>query len=130
MKKTSSSRSAFAIFRIFLAVTLCLAGFSLVAAVLARPLASAEGERDSRKEKVRKSGGASKSSTIRRSKASKSGTGPAAAAARPGGNQPTTVTEHHNALGQTVYSVVTSGFDISLPLRQLATIGSPMRMRP
>jgi hypothetical protein len=31
------------------------------------------------------------------------------------------VREYRNELGQTVYSVATSGFDISLPLRQLAT---------
>jgi len=103
MKKSSSSRSAYTNFRIFLAVTFCLAGLSLVAVTFARPAWSAEGARDSKKEKARKTGGASKSSTVTRSNASKSGsgTGPAAPAARPGGNQPTTVTEHRNALGQT-----------------------------
>src|SRR3954468_8641108 len=121
--KKQSSRSPYANFRIFLAFTFCLAAFSLVAAALARPAWSADADRGSRKEKARKTGGASKSSTLGRSNASKSGsgTGPAAAAARPGGNQPTTVTEYRNALGQTVYSVATSGFDISLPLRELAT---------
>ncbi len=137
MKKNHSSRSAFTNFRILLALTFCLAGLSLVAAALARPVWSAETERDSQENdrdlgghaktnsKGNKRGGAAKSTTTR-ARASKSTTasGPNASAPRPGGNQPISVTEHRNELGQTVYSIATSGFDISLPARDLATQGS------
>src|SRR6476646_2892967 len=127
MKKNHSTRSAFTNFRILLAFTFCLAALSLVAAAFARPAWSAETDRDSQENaktssKSHKRGGASKSTTTR-ARASKSTTGSGTTSAQPlaGGNQPISVTEHRNELGQMVYSIATSWFDISLPARDLAT---------
>src|SRR5439155_24287527 len=43
---------------------------------------------------------------------------------QPGPDAKSTITEHRNALGQTVYSVSASQFDISPPLRDLAANAS------
>jgi hypothetical protein len=81
--------------------------------------------------KTHRTGGASKNTVPTRSSATKSSSGGAPAASnsmaqtQPANAGPNTVTQHNNALGQTVYSISPSNFDVSPPLKELATISLP-----
>ena len=144
MKKERPSRSAYINFRVLLAFTLCLAGLSLaVTAFGAWPGLTAaawvgsqnQTARDAKaKIKSRKPGGVAKSTIPVRSRAVKSvkgssrgGANPAYAPAQtqPDNGAPNTVSQHTNALGQTVYSISPSRFDISPPLTELAALSLP-----
>jgi hypothetical protein len=85
---------------------------------------SASGDRKSgaasSKKKVAARGGASKSIS-----GGASTTSSALAQTLPASYQDNRITEHKNALGQTVYSISPSGFDISPPLTELAAIPLP-----
>jgi hypothetical protein len=84
--------------------------------------------------KTHRTGGASKSTVARRSSATKSGAGGASTAsnvtaqAQSANVEQNTVTQHNNALGQTVYSISPSNFDISPPLTELAAIPLPAQV--
>jgi hypothetical protein len=140
MKKEHPSRSAFINFRVLLAFTLCLAGLSLaVTAFGAWPGPSAaawvsqyQAARDAKtKIKGRKWDGALKSIVGARSMSVKSNIGGGAvpsnpaAQAQPDSSGQNTITQQTNALGQTVYSISPSNFDISPPLTELAKISIP-----
>jgi hypothetical protein len=129
MKKPRPSRSAYTNFRVFLAFTLCLAGVSLavtafgawpdLTAVVRISSQNQSGYEEKLKAKTNKSGGA-KSMTR-----STSGAAPAnnpAAQTQPGYAAQNTVTQQTNALGQTVYTISPSHFDISPPLTELAKL--------
>ncbi len=140
MKKSRASRSAYTSFRVFLAFTLCLAGLSLgVTAFGAWPsLAAAmwvtSQKRAALDEKAnaenRKRAAALKNIAVR-SSAAKSNVGGPSAPSDPTAQTPfdptalSTVKQHTNALGQTVYSISPSQFDISPPLSELAQLSIP-----
>src|SRR5256886_4651802 len=133
MKKNRHSRSAYTHLRVFLAFTFCLAGFSLaITALGAWPDLTAAMRANSpnqssatakSKTKGRYPGGASMSVK------SNSGSGTTApnpaTQTQPGSVPSNTVTVHTNALGQIVYSISPSHFDISPPLTELAKIVIP-----
>lgn len=140
MKKPRVSRSAYTNFRVFLAFTLCLAGFSLaVTAFGAWPdLAAAmrinsqnrSGYEEKLKMKSRTSGGGASKNTLR-SMSVKSSSGGGATApnpatqTQPGNVAQNTVTQYTNPLGQIVYSILPSNFDVSPPLTELARTSVP-----
>lgn len=131
MKTNRSSRSASSSFRILVAVTLCLTGFSFALPAWG----SWQGLY------LRRWAGSQKSNLLQekkelkdheRSRAMKSsGSGPNVSASTGQialeGVQPPTVNKQTNNLGQTVYSISPSAFDISPPLRELAKLTIPKR---
>ena len=143
--KKQPSQSAFINFRALLAFTLCLAGLSLAATAFgAWPDLTAAMRINSQPQnggeakinaKHRKWGGASKSMVPGRSTAVSSSSGSAtttskpAAQTQPGTGGQDTVTKHTNEVGQTVYSISPSRFDISPPLTELATISLPKQTK-
>ena len=140
MKKPRASRSAYASFRVFLAFTLCLAGLSLaVTAYGAWPALTAATWVASQKQAAldakanaqnRKRAAALKNIAVR-SSAAKSSVGGAPAPANPAAQMPfdpsalSTVKQHTNGLGQTVYVISPSQFDVSPPLSELAQLSIP-----
>src|SRR5947209_7439447 len=130
MKKTRVAQSAYTILRLTLAVALCLAGlgFAVTASGSWEGLSIARFvglqnqalSQATWQLKHRKGGGASKSAISNGQDASAGPAPSANAATQPGtGDQPT-VTSQTNSLGQIVYSIKPSAFDISLPLTELA----------
>src|SRR5947207_373369 len=121
MKKNRHSRSAYTQFRVFLVFTFCLAGFSLAITALgawpdltaAIRVGSQNQNGGQAKSKVKgfHPGGASKSMSAGKTTAPNPAT-----QTQPGNVAQNTVTQHVNALGQTVYSIASSNFDISPPL--------------
>ncbi len=137
MKNERTSRSAYINFRVLLAFTLCLAGLSLaVTAFGAWPsLTTAAWVRSQNQTardakinvKNRKGGGAAKSAIPVRSTAVKSvkNNSGSIAQTQADASTPNTVSQHTNALGQTVYSISPSRFDLSPPLTELAALSLP-----
>jgi hypothetical protein len=145
MKKSRPSLSAYINLRLLIAATLCLAGlslavtasaswrgFSLVRWVSAQKQAPAQSKLAMKRSKL---GGEDKDAPPRRSMAGKTnmpGATKATTAPAPripfNGVQPT-VTKKTNALGQSVYSISPSRFDVSPPLSELAKISIPHRPR-
>src|SRR5688572_4618187 len=141
MKKSRTSRSAYATFRIFLAFTLCLAGLSLgLTAFAAWPSLAAAMWETSQKQAAlkakteadnRKRAAALKNMKTVRSAAAKSSLGDPAVPANtgpqvpPDSNAPRTISRHTNALGQTVHVISASRFDVSPPLAELAQLSIP-----
>jgi hypothetical protein len=134
MKRPRRFRSASTNFRVILAFTLCLAGlFLAVTAYGAWPALSAAAWIGAQKHaayearidaKTRGWRGAPKSAIGSNS----TGIKRSLTTSRPGtGTQPPTVTQQTNALGQTVYSISPSRFDISPPLTELAKVKVPAR---
>src|SRR5687767_11189225 len=136
MKKSRTSRSAYATFRVFLAFALGMAGLSLgVTAFGAWPSLAAAMQDTSQKQAVlkakteaenRKRAAALKNMKAVRSAAVKSTLGGPAVPANtgpqvpPDSNAPRTISRHTNALGQTVHVISASRFDVSPPLAELA----------
>src|SRR5688572_29647722 len=135
MKKSSITQSAFTSFRIFLAFTLCLAGLSLAASALgawpgvfagawiaAEKQAAYKAKVDA---KIRKSSGAiSAPATVKSSSGPTASSNPATPG-QPDNSAQNTVTRQTNSLGQTVYSIAPSRFDVSKPLTELAKLSLP-----
>ena len=139
MKKKPSSQIGISTPRVLIAVALCMIGcvIALVATgTLAvpfneartdpkTPLAAAKTGSDSGKwltmwlRKIAPARGSAAKSV-----ASRNSSG-ASAASSPGDPQSVRITQHTNALGQTVYSISPSQFDISPPLTELAKIKLP-----
>ncbi len=115
MKEPFSTRSAYTNFRVFLAFTFCLAGFSLaVRAFGAWPELTAEMRFNSQnpngadarwKAKNKKTGGTSKSVSVQNSSGSGAALANSAAQTQPASGASNTVTQQTNALGQTVYTL-------------------------
>lgn len=132
------SRLAFINFRVLIAFTLCLAGLSLaVTAFGAWPTLSAAAWLSSQKQAAYEAKiNAKKSAIPGRSMAMKSNSGAgtrtsaSAAQLQPFDNSAHGITEQKNALGQTVYSIPASHFDISPPLTELAKIEVPETPEP
>ena len=141
MKKERPSRSASIHFRVLIAFTLCLAGLSLaVTAFGAWPgLTTAawvgshhQTARDSKiKITNRKRAPLQKELSPVRSRTAKNSVGGPTTPSNPAAQTPldpsalSTVSQHTNALGQTVYSISPSRFDVSPPLTELATLTLP-----
>src|SRR3954471_18426279 len=129
MMKTRSSLSAHISVRFLLAVTFCLAGLCLVATALGSwnglsivrwtTLEKQSALHAKAHAKSFTRGGAAK--TISPASTTRRRTG---AANTFSGTQPT-VTIHTNQLGQTIYSIAASHFDISPPLSELAALKLP-----
>ena len=140
MKKSRGSRSAYTSFRVFLAFTLCLAGSSLAVTafgawpglttaiwVASQKQAGLEAKANAQN---RKRVAALKNIAVR-SSAAKSNVRGAPAPSNPAAQTPmdlsalSTIKQHTNALGQTVYSISPSQFDLSPPLSELAQLSIP-----
>jgi hypothetical protein len=136
MKNVRPSRSAYVHFRLLVAFTLCFAGLSLTVTAFAGwfgPSAAAslwskyQTSRETQvKMKTSKRGGGLKSPIFPSTAGT---TSTSAAQTQPDSGAPGTVQQQTNALGQTVYSISPSRFDISPPLTELATIPVPRRAR-
>jgi hypothetical protein len=131
MKTNRASRSAYTNFRIFLAFTLCLAGVSLaVNAFGAWPALFAGAWVDAQKQAAYRSKIQAKTGKWNGSIKSASGVTSTTAKnrpaiSRPATGAPSTITQKTNALGQTVYSIAAARFDVSPPLKELATLSVP-----
>jgi len=137
MKNERPARSAYINFRLLLAFTLCLASLSLaVTAFGAWPGLTTAAWVGSKNQTVRdvksnvknrKWGGAAKSVIPVRSTSVKSVKRNFGSVAQTLADQstPNTVSEHTNGLGQTVYSISPSRFDLSPPLTELAALSLP-----
>jgi hypothetical protein len=129
MKKSHSSQSARISFRVLLALTLSLAGLSLAVTAsgswrglsMIRLMNSPKQSLLQLKTQLknRKGGGAAPSTA---STASALAT---TVQAQPAISVQNTISSHTNALGQTVYSISASQFDISPPLTELAKLNLP-----
>src|SRR5438067_4437151 len=133
MKITRSSQSAYIPIRLVIALALCLAGVSLAGQAfgswegvsLVRWVnAQRESLLETKLKVSRRGGGKSPAwgTSIPAKANTSNGTQTSASA-----NQilDSTVTQHVNALGQTVFSVRTSHFDVSPPLSELAKLSIP-----
>jgi hypothetical protein len=138
--KKQPSRSAFFNLRALFAFTLCLASLSLAASAFGgwSGLSTAswigsktQSAHDAKiNAKNRRWGGSSKSPIHARPTAATNNSGGAAtsnSAAQPASGAQNTVQQQTNALGQTVYTISPSNFDISPPLKELATRSVPKR---
>jgi hypothetical protein len=138
MKLTPANRSAFFNLRLSTAFALCGAGcFLALAGAGAVPLPGSESHQESVKQstrgkssaKWRRADTAAPTTKVRgRMFAPKSSGGaPTAGAAlsERAINERVGITEHRNALGQTVYSVPAAHFDVSPPLTELAKLSLP-----
>ena len=135
MKKLRPSQSAYTSFRVFLGFTFFLAGLSLAVTAFggwpdltaAMRLGSPKlsDPKDKLKAKTSRSTGGSKSMSV--PALSGNGATPTnqAAQTQPASGAQNTVTESTNALGQVVYNISPSNFDISPPLTELARIVTP-----
>ena len=131
MKKPRPSRSAFTNFRIFLAFTLCLAGFSLAVTAFgawpgltARWVAAQKQVAYEAKIKAKKNAMPGKSMAM---KSNSGGATTKSASTASFTNAAIGITEQRNKLGQIVYSIPAARFDISPPLSELAKIEVPAR---
>ena len=136
MRPIRPSASAFISFRLLVACTLCLAGFSLGATAFGAwtglsKIASFRANRieneEKLKTKLRKRDAQTrlpeKSIALKRSASGRAPRAPLT----PGIAGPTTVKTATNAIGQTVFSISPSRFDISPPLSELAKVVVPAR---
>jgi hypothetical protein len=132
MKNVRSSQSAYVNFRVLIACTLCFAGLSLTVtafggwfgpAAATSLWAKYQASRETKlKMKTSKMGGGSKSPLF---PAAAGTTSKPAAQTQADSGALATIQQQTNALGQTVYSISPSHFDISPPLTELATISVP-----
>ena len=133
MKKARSSRSAFVTLRLFLVFALCLSALVLGASAFGSwegtsLIRWANAQRESILEKKLQitRGGGAKSPVSGTSAAAKTNTRTAAQTSSTAPQSPDpAITQQVNALGQTVFSVQASHFDVSPPLSELAKLAIP-----